>query len=74
MSLNEFIRLEAEAFDVLRNKDPNMVWKAIECGAAEKIRLYAESKNYEVSLNELLQILLIELCFNLAQGEIQYLA
>jgi hypothetical protein len=62
MSLQEFINLEAKALDIVKNKDTTMVWKAVECGAMEKVRLYAESQNYEVNLNDLVMIIWTELC------------
>jgi len=65
MSFNEFIQLEAKAFGVIKNKDPDMIWKAIEYGVAEKMRMYAESHNYEVSLDDLVNILWTELCYQL---------
>ena len=62
MSLHEFIRLEAKALEIVRKKDSTMVWKAVECGAMEKVRLYAESLNYDVKLNEVIGIIWSELC------------
>ena len=61
MSLQEFIKLEAEALKVVKTKDNIMLWKAVECGAMEKVRLYAESVNYDVTLNELTGIIWAEL-------------
>lgn len=66
MSLEEFIKLEARALNVVKEKDSAMVWKAVECGAMEKVRLYAESLNYDVTLNELTGIIWAELCCYLA--------
>lgn len=62
MSLQEFIRMEARALDIVRAKDNAMVWKAVECGAMEKVRLYAESLNYDVVLSDLVTIIWTELC------------
>jgi hypothetical protein len=62
MSLHDFIQLEAQALDIVKRKDTAMVWKAVECGAMEKVRLYAESRNYEVKLNDLVTIIWAELC------------
>lgn len=62
MSLQEFIRLEAKALSVLKDKDPDMLWKAIECGVAEKMRIYAETQNYDVNLNDLISVMWTELC------------
>lgn len=62
MSLQDFIRLEALALNIVKDKDNAMVWKAVESGAMEKVRLYAESQNYEVTLNELTGIIWNELC------------
>ena len=62
MSLQEFIKLEARALRIIEHKDRSMVWKAVECGAMEKVRLYAESLNYDVALNELTAIIWGELC------------
>jgi hypothetical protein len=62
MSLQEFIRMEARALDIVREKDNAMVWKAVECGAMEKVRLYAESLNYDVVLSDLVTIIWTELC------------
>lgn len=69
MSLQEFIKLEARALRVIETKDRAMVWKAVECGAMEKVRLYAESLNYEVALNDLTAIIWGELCNYLALSE-----
>ena len=63
MSLKEFIRLEADALKIIQGKDASMTFKAVECGAMEKVRLFAESRNYHVSLTEILDIILNELCF-----------
>lgn len=71
MSLQEFIKLEARALNVVKDKDNAMVWKAVECGAMEKVRLYAESMNYEVTLNELTSIIWAELCDYLAVQEMR---
>lgn len=62
MSLQEFIKLEAQALNIVKDKDNTMVWKAVESGAMEKVRLYAESQNYDVTLNELTSIIWSELC------------
>ncbi len=64
MSLEEFIRLEARVLGAVKAKDPNMVWQAIECGAADRLRLYAESRNYNVSQEEMTQIMWAELCYH----------
>jgi GH43 family beta-xylosidase len=66
MSIQEFIKLEARALDIIRDKDSNMVWRAVECGAMEKVRLYAESHNYDVSLDDVIVIIWSELCSSLA--------
>lgn len=68
MSLQEFIKLEAKALSIIKSKDNAMVWKAVECGAMEKVRLYAESLNYNVTLNELTGIIWAELCDHLSTG------
>ncbi|HBU69866.1 MAG TPA: hypothetical protein DEE98_05725 [Elusimicrobia bacterium] len=65
MSFQEFIQLEVKAFNVLKSKDPDMVWKAIECGAAEKMRMYAENHNYDVKLEDLVNICWTELCYQM---------
>ena len=64
MSLREFIKLEADALRIIQGKDASMTFKAVECGAMEKVRLYAESRNYQVSLTEIVDIILNELCYN----------
>jgi len=64
MSLSEFITMEAKILGTIKEKDPDMVWQAIECGAADRVRLYAESRNYNVSLDEMVQIMWAELCFH----------
>jgi hypothetical protein len=64
MSLREFIKLEADALRLIQGKDASMTFKAVECGAMEKVRLYAESRNYQVSLTEIVDIILNELCYN----------
>ena len=64
MSLREFIKLEADALRLIQGKDATMTFKAVECGAMEKVRLYAESRNYQVSLTEIVDIILNELCYN----------
>lgn len=65
MSLSEFIKLEAQALVIVSNKDSAMVWKAVECGAMERVRLYAESLNYDVTLSDLTTIIWTELCYYL---------
>lgn len=70
MSLQEFIKLEAKALSIVQIKDSAMVWKAVECGAMEKVRLYAESQNYDVTLNELTTIIWTELCGYLSAPEV----
>lgn len=62
MSLRDFIKLEADALKIIQGKDASMTFKAVECGAMEKVRLYAESRNYQVSLSEIVEIILNELC------------
>ncbi|GEM_PF-3895727 len=62
MSLQEFIRLETEALSIVNEKDRTMAWKAVECGAMEKVRLYAESVNYEIGLTDVTDIIWTELC------------
>jgi hypothetical protein len=69
LSLQEFIRLEAKALSIVQIKDHTMVWKAVECGAMEKVRIYAESVNYDVTLNELIGIIWAELCCHLDSTE-----
>ena len=64
VSLSEFITLESKIFGAVKEKDPAMVWQAIECGAADRLRLYAESRNYNVSLDEMVQIMWAELCYH----------
>ena len=64
MSLQEFIKLEADALRVIQGNDASMTWKAVECGAMEKVRLFAENRNYQVSLSEIIEIILLELCFH----------
>ncbi|OGS17654.1 MAG: hypothetical protein A2219_01025 [Elusimicrobia bacterium RIFOXYA2_FULL_50_26] len=65
MSFQEFIRLEAKAFGILQSIGPQIVWKAIECGAAEKMRLYAESRGYNVTVDQMVKIALKELCISM---------
>ena len=69
MSLQEFIKLESKALHIVENKDHAMVWKAVECGAMEKVRNYAESRNYDVTLNDITSIIWIELCEYLTSNE-----
>jgi len=69
MSLQEFIKMESQALRIVENKDSAMVWKAVECGAMEKVRNYAESLNYNVSLNEITSIIWGELCSYLTSEE-----
>ena len=69
MSLQEFIKLEAKALRIIEDKDRSMVWKAVECGAMEKVRLYAESLNYDVVLSDLTSIIWGELCNYLSVNE-----
>ena len=69
MSLQEFIKLEAKALSVLKDKDPAMLWKAIECGVAEKMRIYAESRDYEVDLNDLISVMWTEVCCNITKTD-----
>ena len=65
MSPQEFIRTEADLIELIRQKDESMVWQAVECGALERVKLYAESLNYDVTLEELEYLLWTELCFHL---------
>ena len=65
MSLQEFLRMENEACAILAHKDPVMFWRAIECGAVDKARLFAESRDYAVSLDQLLQVMFFEVCLNM---------
>ena len=65
MSLEEFIKLEAKALSIVKEKDSTMVWMAVECGAMEKVRLFAESVNYDVTLSDVTGIIWSELCFHL---------
>lgn len=62
MTQQEFIRLEAKALSIVNNKDCMMVWKAVECGALDTLRIYAEARNYEVELNELVDVLWFTIC------------
>jgi len=62
MTLQEFIEMEAKALRIIEHKDREMVWKAVECGAMEKVRLYAESRNYDVAINDITSIIWGELC------------
>ena len=66
MSLQDFIKMEARALSIIEHKDRSMVWKAVECGAMEKVRLYAESRNYDVAISDLTSIIWGELCSYLA--------
>jgi hypothetical protein len=70
MSLQEFIRMESQALRIVENKDRSMVWKAVECGAMEKVRSFAESQNYDVSLSDITEIIWVELCDYLTQNEL----
>ena len=69
MSLQEFIKLESKALRIVEHKDSSMVWKAVECGAMEKVRNYAESQNYDVTLNDITSIIWVELCDYLSDSE-----
>lgn len=69
MSFQSFILLEAQALDVIKRKDPGMVWKAIECGVPEKMRAYAEDHQYEVTKDDLVEIIWKELCEKLPTQE-----
>jgi len=69
MSLQEFIRLESRALKIVETKDRAMVWKAVECGAMEKVRSYAESLDYDVTLNDITSIIWGELCSYLTTDE-----
>jgi hypothetical protein len=70
MSLQEFIKLESQALSIVQHKDRAMVWKAVECGAMEKVRSYAENRNYEVTLNDITSIIWGELCNYLSPDEL----
>ncbi len=70
MSLQEFIKMESQALRIVENKDRSMVWKAVECGAMEKVRNFAESQNYNVTLNDITSIIWVELCDYLSQTEL----
>lgn len=65
MSQQDFIKLETKLFNVLKEKDPEIIWKAIDCGSAYRIRLYAESQNYNVSFEQMLSLLWLDLCLNM---------
>lgn len=62
MSLQDFIRMETKALEIITEKDSTMAWKAVECGAMEKVRLYAESVNYDITLQDVTTIIWAELC------------
>jgi hypothetical protein len=62
MTQQEFIKLEARALSIVNNKDCMMVWKAVECGALDTLRDFAEARNYDVSLNELVDVLWFTIC------------
>lgn len=64
MSPQDFIKLEAEALKIVKNKDEMMVWQAVESGAMERARLYAESLDYNVSLDEILLVIWASLCYS----------
>jgi len=65
MSQQDFIKLEAKLFNVLKDKDPEIIWKAIDCGSAYRIRIYAESQNYNVNFEQMLSMLWLDLCLNM---------
>ena len=67
MSLEEFIRLEARALRIIDKKDSSMTWKAVESGAMERVRLFAENHNYEVNLEEITDIIWNEICYYMHQ-------
>jgi hypothetical protein len=69
MSPQDFIKLEAEALKIVKKKDEFMVWRAVESGAMERARLYAERLDYNVTLEEILLIIWTELCFRLPAGK-----
>ena len=63
MTTQDFIKIEAEALSIIQKKDPAVLWDAVECGALEHIRIFAESQNYNVSISDLVHILWIDICF-----------
>ena len=69
MSLQDSIRLETRALEIVTRKDSTMAWKAVECGAMEKVRLYAESVDYDISLQDVTAIIWTELCGYLPSKE-----
>jgi hypothetical protein len=70
MTPQDFIKLEAEVIRIVQKKDEFMVWKAVESGAFERVRLYAERLNYDVTLEEILLIIWAELCYRLPSGQV----
>jgi hypothetical protein len=42
MGTQEFIKIEAAAIKVISDRNSQAVWEAVECGALEHMRLYAE--------------------------------
>ena len=72
MSQQDFIKLEARLFSVLKEKDPEIIWKAIDCGCAYRIRLYAESQNYNVSFEQMMSMLWLDLCLNMNESSSAY--
>jgi hypothetical protein len=68
MSPQDFIKLEAEALKIVKKKDEFMIWKAVESGAMEEARLYAERLDYDVTLEEILLVIWSVLCFRLVAG------
>lgn len=69
MSSQDFIRLEAQAFRLLEAKSPNIIMQAVECGAAEKVRQFAERHDYKVTLNEIIEVIWKEMCERLIPSD-----
>ena len=63
MTTQDFIKLEAEALKTIGKRDPAVIWEAIECGALEHIRCYAETQDYNVCVSDLVRILWVDITY-----------
>jgi hypothetical protein len=63
MTTQDFIKLEAEALKAVSKRDPAVIWEAIECGALEHIRFFAETQDYNVSVTDLVRILWVDITY-----------
>jgi hypothetical protein len=62
MSLHEFLKIEEKARTMLTEKSPCLAWEVVQSGAFDRLRDYAATRNYDLSLDDVVQIVWYELC------------